>query len=207
MGVFLNPDPWLFQESREYELYVDKTELIAHTNKMLRTPQKYACVSRPRRFGKTMAANMLAAYYTCAYDTASLFEGLVIAEDPSFRKHLNRYHVIKLDMQSFMTDRQVESVTAMLVLLVSLIVHEIKDTFPDIQFFDETRLPLVLTKVYQETGKQFVFLLDEWDCVMRRIHDWEEQKLYLDFLRNFLKDQPYVAFAYMTGILPIKKYG
>ncbi len=205
MGTFLNPGSGNFKRSLHSEIYVDKSNLIAFTNQMLGTEQCYLCVSRPRRFGKTMAAHMLAAYYDCSEDTSSLFDHLNIAQDKSYLAHRNQYHVIKWDMQFFMTST--ETISDMLSLLHTALVQDIQKAYPSILLGDEPRLPLVLSQVYQETGRQFVFLIDEWDCVMRRIPVWEEQRLYLDFLRNLLKDQPYVALAYMTGILPIKKYG
>ncbi len=205
MGIFLNPSSQLFRESLNSEIYVDKTLLISHTNKHLNTKQKYLCVSRPRRFGKTMAAEMLASYYGAVEDTSKLFDRLQIAKDENYREHLNQYHVIKLDMQTFMTSTK--TIPEMLDFLTTAIVRDVKKSWPDMRLDDETTLHLVLANVYQETGRQFVFLIDEWDCVMRRIRVWEEQKIYLDFLRNLFKDQEYVALAYMTGILPIKKYG
>ncbi len=203
MGIFLNPSSQLFREGLNSEIYVDKTLLISHTNKHLNTSQKYICVSRPRRFGKTMAANMLSAYYGAVEDTSKLFDGLQIAQDKSYREHLNRYHVIKLDMQTFMTSAK--TVTETVDLLCETLYEELQALCPTLR--RNAVLSRMFASVYQETGRQFVFLIDEWDCVMRRIRVWEEQKIYLDFLRNLFKDQEYVALAYMTGILPIKKYG
>ncbi len=205
MGIFLNPGPDSFEISRNARIYVDKSELIAFTNSVIRTPQRYLCVSRPRRFGKTMAADMLAAYYTSGADTDAVFDGLKIQGDESYRRHLNRYNVIKLDMQTFMEGNS--SVSEMIEELSEELIHELMYYFPDVVYLNTKKLYRVLNSIYTATGKPFVLLIDEWDCVMRRIHVWEEQKLYLDFLRNLLKDQPYVALAYMTGILPIKKYG
>ncbi len=205
MGNFLNPMAKSFAISRNAKIYVDKSSLISFTNGVLDTPQRFICVSRPRRFGKTMAAEMLAAYYTSGEDTDSLFDGLKIQQDESYRKHLNGYDVIKLDMQFFMTKS--ETVTAMIAVLTKYLTTELISTYPSVLYLDKEDLTMVLSNICDQTGKQFVFLIDEWDCFMRRSHDAAEQKLYLDFLRNILKDQSYVALAYMTGILPIKKYG
>ncbi|KIR03720.1 N-acetylhexosamine 1-kinase [Lachnospiraceae bacterium TWA4] len=95
----------------------------------------------------------------------------------------------------------------MITLLITYVAEELKEEYAKIMFTNEKNLVEMFNKILSKTGKQFVIIIDEWDCVMRRIHDWKEQKLYLDFLRDFLKDQPYIALAYMTGILPIKKYG
>ena len=103
MGIYLNVGNKGFWEAVRSEIYVDKTELIAYTNKYINTEQKFFCVSRPRRFGKSMALKMLAAYYSCGCDSGDLFEGLKIAGHETFAAHLNQYDVIYLNMQQFLT--------------------------------------------------------------------------------------------------------
>ncbi len=203
MGTFLDPVSHSFRESLRSEIYVDKSGLIAHINNIVNTKQKYVCVSRPRRFGKTTAAEMLAAYYSCAEDTSGIFDNLAIAQDKSYREHLNRYHVIKLDMQLFMTSTS--SISETIQLLSDTFYEELKSICPTLT--NSMLISKLFDYVCIQTGKQFVFLIDEWDCVMRRIHNVNDRKLYLDYLRNLFKDQSYVALAYMTGILPVKKYG
>ncbi len=205
VGIYLHPSVLNFETSLNSEIYIDKTNLIAFTNRQLNTQQKYVCISRPRRFGKTMAANMLAAYYDREADTDQWFRNLAIATSKDYTKHLNGYDVIKIDMQSFLNKSK--NIESLLTRLTSYLVREVKKEYPSIVFFEEEDLPEVLNQVLSETGGQFIIIIDEWDCVMRRIVAWEEQKRYLDFLRDLFKDQPYVALAYMTGILPIKKYG
>lgn len=205
MGIYLNPGNKGFWQSVRSEIYMDKTGLIIQTNRYLNTEQQYICVSRPRRFGKSMALKMLAAYYSRGCDSADLFSGFQIEKDESFREHLNRYDVIFLNMQQFLiraTDRDVTG------YLERVVMEEIREEYGT--YFSEqiTGLAEALEKIYVKTEKQFIFLIDEWDCVMRERQESEDlQKQYLDFLRNLLKDQPYVALAYMTGILPVKKYG
>ncbi len=206
MGVYLNPGNDDFTESVQSEIYVDKTGLIACVNKYLGTKQKYICVSRPRRFGKSMALRMLAAYYGSGCDSRDLFAGRKIENAPSFEEHLNQYDVILLNMQQFLIGVKDHDVTGYLEREVLEEILEEYGSFikkkPDIGLADALR------KIYAKTNKRFIFLIDEWDCVMRERQESEElQKQYLDFLRNLLKDQPYVALAYMTGILPVKKYG
>ncbi|MCD7765547.1 MAG: AAA family ATPase, partial [Lachnospiraceae bacterium] len=205
MGAYLNPSSLNFRRSINSKIYVDKSQLISFTNSCLNTQQGYICVSRPRRFGKTMAMDMLSAYYTAGEDTGALFHTMKISKDQSFQTHLNQYNVIKVDMQSFMTKEK--NVEAMLDRLTRFVMIDLKRQYSEIVFRDEEDLSESLSDVFQETGKQFILLIDEWDCVMRRYHSLAEQILYLDFLRNLMKDQPYVALAFMTGILPIKKYG
>ncbi len=205
MGIYLNPGSTNFEESIHSDIYIDKSLLIAFTNKKIKTTGKYLCVSRPRRFGKSMAADMLAAYYGWGEDSRSVFKNMKIEQDDSFEKHLNQYQVIKIDMQSFMSEAR--SVAEMITNLESEIIQELLYYFPDVFVLNKKKLNRVMNGIFQDTGDRFVILIDEWDCVMRRYHNQEEQKLYLDFLRNLMKDQPYIALAYMTGILPIKKYG
>lgn len=204
MGSYLNPGSKDFQESLNSKIYVDKTLLIARTNELVCTKQKYICLSRPRRFGKSMAADMLAAYYGCEEDTSAIFENMKIAEADSFREHLNHYDVIKINMQLFLSiSRNVEE---MLQMLQERVVRELKRAYPDL--VEGNSLIWAMTDIYNGTNRPFVILIDEWDCLFREFsHNTEAQKVYLDFLRAWLKDQKYVAMAYMTGILPIKKYG
>lgn len=205
MGIYLNPGKQSFWKSIRSEIYVDKTGLIAQTNAKLNTEQQYICVSRPRRFGKSMALKMLAAYYSRGCDSADLFDGLQIEKDASFREYLNQYDVIFLNMQQFLIEAKNGEVTAH---LEQEVLEELQETYGEIWNGQGRGLAAALRKIYARTDRQFIFLIDEWDCVMRERQESEDlQKQYLDFLRNLLKDQPYVALAYMTGILPVKKYG
>lgn len=205
MGIYLNPRNDGFRESIRSEIYVDKTELITCTNKYLDTEQKYICVSRPRRFGKSMALKMLAAYYSLGCDSRELFAGLKIAKAPSFDEYLNRYDVIFLNMQQFLIGARHRAVTE---YLEQEVLDELLEEYGDYIKRTDIGLADALRKIYVKTGRKFIFLFDEWDCVMRERQESEDlQRQYLDFLRDLLKDQPYVALAYMTGILPVKKYG
>ena len=205
MGIYLNPGNEGFRTAIRSEIYVDKTGLIGCTNRYLNTEQRYICVSRPRRFGKSMALKMLAAYYSCAYDSRELFEGLKIAEDPGFLENLNRYDVIFLNMQQFLIEAGAGEVVN---YLQQAVLEELQEEYEEVLNRQSSGIADALRKIYAKSGKQFIFLVDEWDCVMRERQKNEDmQKQYLDFLRNLLKDQPYVALAYMTGILPVKKYG
>lgn len=205
MGIYLNPGNEGFRTTIRSEIYVDKTGLIGCTNRYLNTEQRYICVSRPRRFGKSMALKMLAAYYSCAYDSRELFEGLKIAEDPGFLENLNRYDVIFLNMQQFLIEAGAGEVVN---YLQQAVLEELQEEYEEVLNRQSSGIADALRKIYAKSGKQFIFLVDEWDCVMRERQKCEDmQKQYLDFLRNLLKDQPYVALAYMTGILPVKKYG
>ena len=206
MGIYLNPGNDAFFSTVNYsEIYVDKTMLIDFTNKCLFGENKEICVSRPRRFGKSIAENMLAAYYSKGCDSKELFSKFKIAETPDFEKHLNQYNVIHVDMQKFLS--RTKDIHEMLAFMQKRVLKEMKREFACIELEEES-LITALEDLYSETESKFIFIIDEWDCIFR-IHkdNTSAQKEYLDFLRDLLKGQPYVALAYMTGILPIKKYG
>ena len=206
MGIYLNPENVDFQKSLNSEIYIDKTELISYTNKKLNTEQGYICVSRPRRFGKSMAANMLTAYYSRGCDSRKLFQGLKIATHPDFEKHLNQYNVIHLNMRDYLTES--ENMKQLIQFVEDDLLDELQQEFSDLRMPRRKTLVKVLEQAFAQYKIPFVFIIDEWDCIFR-VHksDAASQKDYLDFLRNLLKDKSYIALAYMTGILPIKKYG
>ena len=206
MGIYLNPENVDFQEVLNSKIYVDKSELIQYTNSVLRTTQKYICVSRPRRFGKSMAANMLTAYYSRGCDSRKLFQGLKIATHPDFEKHLNQYNVIHLNMRDYLTES--ENMKQLIQFVEDDLLDELQQEFSDLRMPRRKTLVKVLEQAFVQYKIPFVFIIDEWDCIFR-VHksDAASQKEYLDFLRNLLKDKSYIALAYMTGILPIKKYG
>ncbi|SEK97805.1 Predicted AAA-ATPase [Ruminococcus albus] len=188
------------------EIYVDKSELIKQINKILDTENRFVCVSRPRRFGKSMAANMLTAYYSCGCDSRDMFAPLKISSYDSFEKHLNKYNVIHMNMIVFLNNG--DSIAENLDYLSRILIYEIKNENEEVDCFDRDDLVTVLGDVFAETGKQFIFIIDEWDCVFRiKKYSADDRNKYLIFLRNLLKDKSYVALAYMTGILPIKKNG
>ncbi|MDE7211165.1 MAG: AAA family ATPase, partial [Lachnospiraceae bacterium] len=204
MGIYLNPGNHGFRESLRSEIYIDKTGLAACTNKLLKTEQKFICISRPRRFGKSMALKMLAAYYSRGCDSRELFRGLKIEGAQTFQEHLNQYDVLYLDMQHFLIRAREQKMTE---YLEQKVLGELREEYGEL-FSEEKILSVALEQIFARTGKMFVFLMDEWDCIMRERRGAEElQKQYLDFIRDLLKDQPYVALVYMTGILPIRKYG
>ena len=206
MGVYLNPGSDRFKRSCNSEIYVDKTGLILLTNKVIDTEQNAVCISRPRRFGKSMAANMLASYYGKDCDSAEIFDKYKIAQDKNYKKYLNQYHVIFINVQNALS--RVNTIEEMLQYIQKEILTELIDKYADKFPEDEKILSAALEKLYNKQKESFIFIIDEWDCVFRNKQvSNEEQTKYLDFLRDLLKDKTYVALAYMTGILPIKKYG
>lgn len=206
MGVYLNPGNEGFAEAVRSQIYVDKTGLIAYTNKVLGSKQRFLCVSRPRRFGKTMAEEMLVAYYGRDCDSRELFAGLDIEKEESFEEHLNKYNVIFLNMVDFLSSSSSEN--EVIAHIDRQLSEELKEAYKLKDNGDDSTLTDVLNKIYAAQKEKFIFVIDEWDCVFReKEKSTEFQKKYLDYLRVLLKDKSYVALAYMTGILPIKKYG
>ena len=205
MGLYLNSRNDSFQQAINNPIYVDKSLLIKYTNQLIGTGDNKLCVSRPRRFGKSTDANMLVAYYSKGCDSHHIFDLLKISQTDHYLEHLNLHHVIHINMQSFLSNTH--NIDKMIQLLTMRILNELKQEY-SVTFFDETNLSLSLEDIYVSTKDQFIFIIDEWDCIFREYaQNQEDQKQYLDFLINLLKDKPYVELAYMTGILPIKKYG
>lgn len=206
MGIYLNPGNDLFAQALSSEIYVDKSMLIRLTNERLNSNDRHICISRPRRFGKSMAANMLVAYYSRNCDSKELFSSLAIADTLDFENHLNKYNVIHLDMTRFAS--KAPDVKGMIDRLELTLKQELSELCADISYPDFYSSDEILTLIYNKHRIPFVFIIDEWDCVFR-IHknDTEGQTAYLDYLKILLKDRPYVALDYATGILPVKKYG
>ena len=206
MGTYINIGNAGFQSARNSE-YVDKSRLISIVNKSLFTERRYSCVSRCRRFGKSMAAKMLYAYYDHSCDSRSLFADLQISGDPTFEQHLNKYAAIYLDMTSFVTlyhdERIVDKIDAALL-------EDVSKAYPNVPVKQEDSLMDYLLRVSIEKGEQFVFIIDEWDAICREFASGTKaMDNYVGWLRRMFKSQDGMrvfACVYMTGILPIKKY-
>lgn len=206
MGIYLNPGAEQFEEIVRSEIYVDKTGLLRYTNSIVNTMQKYICVSRPRRFGKSVTAAMLAAYYSRECDSRKLFSSFAIAEANDFEKYLNRYDTIFLNMQEFLS--RSKDIHGLIKRVRNIVIRDLKNHYPDVDYYDDTDMSGCMQDVYVSTRCPFVVIIDEWDCIFREYkRDREAQEMYLDFLRDLLKDKSYIHLVYMTGILPIKKYG
>lgn len=215
MGIYLNPGNEQFAVSVNSELYVDKTELIEYTNSRIGKDRPLICSSRPRRFGKTMAVTMLSAYYSKGCHSEKLFTGLNISQHEFFKLHLNKYNVIFLDIQWMYGNALEEMKRKSSIKVVSYIqeqvIAELREEYPECIQDTDISLPSVLAKVNAMTKEQFIIIIDEWDCLFREDKNNESlQKEYINLLRGLFKGTPSGAFlklAYITGILPIKKYG
>lgn len=206
MGTYINLGNAGFQRVRNSE-YVDKSGLIAIVNSTLFTERSFSCVSRSRRFGKSIAAKMLCAYYDHSCDSHSLFADLEIASDPSFEKHLNKYPVIFLDLTSFISERDDDNIVDK---MDATLLADVVKAYPDVAAEDGDRLMDYLLRVTEVKGEQFIFIIDEWDAVCREYAPGTEvMDRYVGWLRRMFKSMDGVrvfAGVYMTGILPIKKY-
>lgn len=206
MGTYINTGNEAFRKARNGE-YVDKSGLISVVNRSLDTEYQFSCVSRCRRFGKSMAAKMLAAYYDRSCDSRALFADLAIADDPSFEEHLNKYPVIYLDITGFITRfRNGDIVRHMDAELKS----DVLAAYPQVELNGSDDLMGVLVRIAAATGDRFFFIIDEWDAICREFPAGsDEMSRYVDWLRRMFKDLSAIsvfAGVYMTGILPIKKY-
>ena len=209
MGIYVNPNNEGFKSALRSRIYVDKSMLIDFTNSILGTEQKYVCITRPRRFGKSMAAKMLAAYYSCGCDSKELFSKLKIAKTSDFEGQLNKNCVIALDIQR-LRSKAIGLNQDKLLYIQKSIIKELKDIYPDCVSDTDYYLPQVLLNIYAKTGTQFIIITDEWDCFFREDkEDKELIKSYLEFLGAMYKGTEsdlFIKLAYMTGILPIKQY-
>ena len=206
-GRFVNPDSSAFQVALNSRIYVDKTGLIEYTNSVLDTTNAYICNSRPRRFGKSYAANMLAAYYSKGTDSEQMLSGLRISKDADFKKHLNKYDVIHIDIQWFLSN--VQDADSVVDYITASVLEELVKMYPE-QLLDENlTLSDALSRIKETTGHKFIIIIDEWDVLIRdQSTNKKAQEEYINFLRGLFKGvEPtkYIELAYLTGILPIKK--
>ena len=218
MGTYINKGNNAFRDIVSNE-YIDKTSLIPFINETLNSESRYSCVTRCRRFGKSMAAKMLCAYYDKSCDSRELFSGLKVEKDKSFETYLNKYVVIYLDVTSFTA--QPELRVNIVRNIQNKIIKELKSAFPDVKYDDGADLMDTLASIHQDTGEKFFFIIDEWDAICREFPDRQKMKgdpstvvptildEYVMLLRRLFKTQDsdeVFAGAYLTGILPIKRY-
>ncbi len=208
MGKYLHPGNEAFCQAVNDDIYVDKTMLIACMNKKIdKESSKYVCVNRPRRFGKSMAANMLAAYYSRGCDSEDIFIDYKISTDVSFRKYLNKYDVIHFDVQ--WCRGNVRHAAETVSFIQEAVIDELRTEYPGIINDKVRNLSDVLASVHDAAGRKFIVIIDEWDAIIRdEAEDETAQKIYIDFLRSMFKGNlpsGYLSLVYLTGILPMKK--
>ena len=217
----VNPDNTDFRDDLAFPIYVDKTGLLKYTNSVVNSPARFLCVSRPRRFGKTMAAKMLSAYYGCGCDSNELFQNLEIASSPDYKTHLNKYNVVRIDMiemgmqleegRSDANRSKIYKKMSLVNYVKQRIVEELKELFPGMSNWGVS-LGRIFQEIYRNSKEKqrFVFIIDEWDYLFRKPDPVTPTDKYINFLTDLFKgmgNQYHIALVYLTGIYPIKKYG
>ena len=211
MGKHFDPGNAGFKEALN-SYYVDKTGLIELINRSINTKIKLTCISRPRRFGKSFAAQMLCAYYDCTCDSHELFDQYEISKADTYEEHMNQYHVISLDITGFLSEVKSEKgdISDVPKMIADALQNELVQEYSDLAGI--SGLTNSLLEYVKKTGRKIIFVIDEWDALIREAkHDEVTQEAFLNFLRSLFKNNDFtphaVAAAYMTGILPIKKDG
>lgn len=207
MGIYINKGNEGFFSAVNSD-YVDKSGMIAVINKTLNTERRYTCVTRSRRFGKSMAVDMLRAYYDESCDSESLFDGLIAKKSPTFSLHLNRYPVVNVDITDFITKYAADS--HIVKYMQEEIIADLLAVYPKVERVATDDLMNIFIKIYDMTGRKFIMLIDEWDAIYREYSNNNAvTDEYLNLLRRMFKgsgSKDVFAGVYMTGILPIKKY-
>ena len=202
MAIYLNTNIPLenYKELCRKKYMVDKSLIIEKLNDLIGISDKYICITRPRRFGKTSIIDMLGAYYTKTVDSKDLFDKLNISTTDDYLKHLNKYNVISISFNKI-SDKGNTFFEYMNMIKTSLI-NDIVEKYPHIN----PNKYFTISDMLNDTNEKFIFIMDEWDYIFNNNLFIDHQNEFLEFLRNLLKDKSYVALAYMTGVLPIKKH-
>ena len=207
MGLFLNTlsPAMLYEEIAGSKYFVDKTEFISRVAERIGTSNKYLCLTRPRRFGKTVMANMLGAFFTKNGDSRRLFASLKVSKDKQLMQQMNQYNVIYIDFSRVGGDSS--SYTGYIENIIAILKNDLHKAYPQVDYRVGGSASEDLERITAATGERFIFIFDEWDAIFHASFITEEdRKSYLLFLRDLLKDRAYVYLAYMTGVLPISKY-
>ena len=185
--------------------FVDKSALLEELIPSIGREQRFLCITRPRRFGKTVMANMVAAYFGKTVDSKDIFKNLVISKSKMYEKYINKYDIIYIDFSRLPENCQ--TYNKYINRIKTGIKKDLLEEFPELLLQEEMSLWDIFSKIFQKTNRKFFFVMDEWDAVFHMpFVSQKERQEYLLFLKNLLKDQVYVELAYMTGILPIAKY-
>ena len=207
MGTYLNSiTPYTLYKSESLSPYfVDKTLMLRELFPYVSAGNRHICITRPRRFGKTIMANMISSFFQKASDSSDVFDSLTISQVDDYRRYKNQYNVIRIDFSKM--PRNCDSYTQYIERIEALLIEDVKDAFPQVKINEADAVGDILESVFVQCGEKFIFVLDEWDFIFHRdfINEIDKEK-YVAFLSNLLKDRPYVVLSYMTGILPIAKY-
>lgn len=207
MGTYLNSiTPYTLYKSESLSPYfVDKTLMLSELFPYVSAGNRHICITRPRRFGKTIMANMISSFFQKASDSSDVFDSLAISQVDDYRRYKNQYNVIRIDFSKM--PRNCDSYTQYIERIEALLIEDVKEAFPQVKINEADAIGDILESVFVQCGEKFIFVLDEWDFIFHRdfINEIDKEK-YVAFLSNLLKDRPYVVLSYMTGILPIAKY-
>lgn len=207
MGTYLNSiTPYTLYKSESLSPYfVDKTLMLRELFPYVSAGNRHICITRPRRFGKTIMANMISSFFQKASDSSDVFDNLTISQMDDYRKYKNQYNVIRIDFSKM--PRNCDSYTQYIERIEALLIEDVKEAYPQVKINEADAVGDILESVFVQCGEKFIFVLDEWDFIFHRdfINEIDKEK-YVAFLSNLLKDRPYVVLSYMTGILPIAKY-
>ena len=207
MGTYLNSiTPYTLYKSESLSPYfVDKTLMLRELFPYVSAGNRHICITRPRRFGKTIMANMISSFFQKASDSGDVFDGLTISQVDDYRRYKNQYNVIRIDFSKM--PRNCDSYTQYIERIEALLIEDVKEAYPQVKINEADAVGDILESVFVQCGEKFIFVLDEWDFIFHRdfINEIDKEK-YVAFLSNLLKDRPYVVLSYMTGILPIAKY-
>lgn len=207
MGTYLNSiTPYTLYKSESLSPYfVDKTLMLRELFPYVSAGNRHICITRPRRFGKTIMANMISSFFQKASDSSEVFDSLTISQVDDYRRYKNQYNVIRIDFSKM--PRNCDSYTQYIERIEALLIEDVKEAFPQVKINEADAVGDILESVFVQCGEKFIFVLDEWDFIFHRdfINEIDKEK-YVAFLSNLLKDRPYVVLSYMTGILPIAKY-
>lgn len=207
MGIYLNSKTayTLYKNETKKPYFVDKSLMLKELFPLVQEGTNYICITRPRRFGKTVMANMIAAFFNQANESSDIFTSLKIAEDESYKRYLNQYSVIHISFNDVMNPCQ--SYEEYITQIEDQLIRDLKSAYPDIELYGNSVVRALMNIYAADDSAKFIFVLDEWDFLFHQPYATEDDKrAYLTFLRSLLKDRPYVLLAYMTGILPIAKY-
>lgn len=207
MGTYLNSiTPYTLYKSESLSPYfVDKTLMLSELFPYVSAGNRHICITRPRRFGKTIMANMISSFFQKASDSSDVFDSLAISQVDDYRRYKNQYNVIRIDFSKM--PRNCDSYTQYIERIEALLIEDVKEAYPQVKINEADAVGDILESVFVQCGEKFIFVLDEWDFIFHRdfINEIDKEK-YVAFLSNLLKDRPYVVLSYMTGILPIAKY-
>lgn len=207
MGLFLNSQfPFeMYRQTVESPYFVDKTAMLSEVNAVIGTNMKQVCITRPRRFGKSITASMIGAYYGKIKDRSCLFDKLEISRSLHYKLHLNQHNVIYVDFSK--VEDECNNYNSYITAIKEILKEDLHEAYPEIRYREKGSLTEDLLRIHEKTREKFIFVFDEWDAPFHMsFFSKADYDRYLLFLKNLLKDQPYVELAYMTGILPIAKY-